>query len=143
MEVESPVSLGHVIPSVSIVLLLFSLGGVLTDRARQRGNVNLDYDYEINSRWSSQTPSPSRQKPASVGTGSRTGGGGCPPEFTLNCTCEYRFDTQYDPNTKKQKFFVECRSSGFTNTSMLEYLPVETEVIDMKLFIKLRPFRWL
>lgn len=49
--------------------------------------------------------------------------GDCGPEFKKKCTCgfgEYIDKTQY---------IVNCTNAGFTESSMLEHLPLQTEVL--------------
>ncbi|KAG4069659.1 hypothetical protein HA402_014682 [Bradysia odoriphaga] len=47
----------------------------------------------------------------------------CGPKFSSKCTCG---KMEYD---NKPQFVVNCTNTGFTNTSYLEYMPANTEVL--------------
>ncbi|XP_063696428.1 SLIT and NTRK-like protein 4 [Culicoides brevitarsis] len=47
----------------------------------------------------------------------------CGPKFKGKCTCGY---TTYDD---RRQYVVNCTDQGFTNTTVLEYLPLETQVL--------------
>lgn len=60
---------------------------------------------------------------ATVVSGVRNNIGGCGPEFLGKCTCGKQ---NY---IDKQKFVVNCTDAGFKDTSMLEHMPNNTEVL--------------
>lgn len=52
---------------------------------------------------------------------------GCPKVFGGRCICGLANYKQWNPD--KQVFITNCTNTGFKNTTMLEYLPDETEVL--------------
>lgn len=61
-----------------------------------------------------------------VVNGGRNSSGGCGPEFQGKCTCGKQ---NY---IDKLKFVVNCTDAGFKDTSMLEHMPNNTEVLLFK-----------
>ena len=56
---------------------------------------------------------------------------GCPVEFDGRCTCSFKMITNIYPTNfdrKKKHYVVDCSDARFTNASMLQYLPSQTEV---------------
>lgn len=59
--------------------------------------------------------------------GSERDATGCPKVFQGRCHCGLADYKSWDPDRKV--FLTNCTNSGFKNTTMLEYLPEETQVL--------------
>jgi len=53
---------------------------------------------------------------------------GCPKIFKKKCTCKEQNYLRYQP-TRNDTYVVNCTNSGFRDTQMLQYLPIETQVL--------------
>lgn len=60
--------------------------------------------------------------------GSMIDGTGCPAVFDKRCRCGKQFYPYWNAN-RNDTYVVNCTDSGFTETKMLEMLPLETQVL--------------
>eukprot|EP00092_Neocalanus_flemingeri_P067685 GFUD01082645.1.p1 GENE.GFUD01082645.1~~GFUD01082645.1.p1 ORF type:complete len:331 (+),score=73.45 GFUD01082645.1:43-1035(+) len=52
---------------------------------------------------------------------------GCPKRFEQRCSCGLGYYSSWKPD--RRVFITNCSNSGFTNPDIIEYTPVETEVL--------------